>query len=183
MNNWLSLQYLKKLGVKIYGNNIKVSKYTKIYNPLKLILHDNIRIDDFTILSGSGNIEINNNVHIASHCKITSSTNIIFGKYSGISSGVKLFGSTDDFSGNFMTGPTLPEHVLGVKNGDIILNKHVVVGSGSIILPNVILAEGTIVGALSLINKNTEEWKIYSGNPAKILKDREKKCLEYEKLL
>ena len=63
MNNWLSLQYLKKIGVKLFGNNIKVSKYAKIYNPSKLILHDNIRIDDFTILSGSGNIEVNNNVH------------------------------------------------------------------------------------------------------------------------
>ena len=62
MNNWLSLQYLKKIGVKLFGNNIKVSKYARIYNPSKLILHDNIRIDDFTILSGGGNIELNNYV-------------------------------------------------------------------------------------------------------------------------
>jgi len=183
MNNWFSLNHLKKLGVKIYGNNIKVSKLARIYNPSNLILHDNIRIDDFTILSGKGNIEIGNYVHIGSQCSISSSTNIKFCNYVGISSGVKLFGATDDFSGKFMTGPLIPSKFIGLTYGDIILNKHVIIGAGSIILPNIILAEGTAVGSLSLVNKNTEEWKMYAGSPAKIIKNREKKCLEYEKLI
>jgi acetyltransferase-like isoleucine patch superfamily enzyme len=39
------------------------------------------------------------------------------------------------------------------------------------------------VGSLSMINKNTEAWKIYAGNPGKIIKNREKNCLDYEKIL
>jgi galactoside O-acetyltransferase len=183
MRNYFSLNYLKSLGVKIYGNHIQISKLARIYNPSKLILHDNIRIDDFTILSGRGNIEIGNYVHIGSQCSISSYSNIQFHNYSGISSGVRLFGSTDDYSGKFMTNPTVPPQFLGTTHGDIILHKHVIIGSGSIILPNTILAEGTAVGSLSMINKNTEAWKIYAGNPGKIIKNREKNCLDYEKIL
>jgi acetyltransferase-like isoleucine patch superfamily enzyme len=185
MRNCFSLNHLKSIGVKIYGNgtNIEISKLAKIYNPSRLILQDNIRIDDFSILSGRGNIEIGNYVHIGAHCSISSYSKIQFHNYSGLSSGVKLFGSTDDYSGKFMTNPTVPPQFLGTIHGDIILNKHVVIGAGSIILPNTTLAEGTAVGALSLINKNTEAWKIYAGNPAKIIKNREKNCLEYEKII
>ena len=180
MNNYFSLNQLKKLGIKIYGDNIKVSKLARIYNPSNLTLHNNIRIDDFTILSGKGNIEIGNYIHIGPHCYISSYTNIKFLDYSGLASGGKLFGSSDDYSGKFLTGPTVPSKFLGTIYGDIILNKHVIIGAGSIILPKIILGEGTAVGSLSLVNKNTEEWKIYAGNPAKIIKNREKKCLEYE---
>ena len=82
------LNFLRELGVKIYGKNIKVSKLAQIYNAKNLILHDNIRIDDFTILSGNGIIEICNYVHIGSHCNISSSVNVKLSNFSGISSGV-----------------------------------------------------------------------------------------------
>lgn len=181
MNNLFSLNYLRKIGVKLNGNNIKVSKFTRIYNPTKLILNNNIRIDDFTILSGKGNIEIDEYVHIGPYCFISSFSNIKFCNFSGLSAGVKLFGSSDDYSGNYLTNPTVNSKYLGTKKGDIILHKHVIVGSQSIVLPNIILKEGTAIGSLSLVTQNTEEWKIYGGVPAKILKNREKKCLDYEK--
>lgn len=183
MNNILSLNYLKKIGVKLNGKNIKVSKFARIYNPTKLILNNNIRIDDFTILSGKGNIEIGEYVHIGPYCYISSFTNIKFNNFSGLSSGVKLFGSSDNYSGNYLTNPTVDSKYLGTIKGDIILHKHVIIGSGSIVLPNITLNEGTAIGSLSLITKNTEEWKIYGGVPAKIIKNREKKCIEYEKEL
>ena len=138
MRNYFSLNYLKSIGVKMHGNNIKISKLARIYNPSSLVLHDNIRIDDFTILSGRGNIEIGNYVHVGSQCSISSHSTIKLCDYTGISSGVKLFGGSDDFSGKFMTGPLIPSKFIRITHGDIILNKHVIVGAGSIILPNVI---------------------------------------------
>jgi len=80
-----------------------------------------------------------------------------------------------------MANPTIDKKYLNVENGDIIISKHCIIGSNSIILPNVTLFEGTAVGSLSLIKHNTEEWNIYGGIPAKIIKKRSKKCLEYEK--
>ena len=181
MNNFFSINQLKKMGIKIFGDNIKVSKLSRIYNPNNLTLHNNIRIDDFTILSGKGKINIGNYVHIGPQCFISSYTNIDFDDYTGLSSGVKLFGSSDDYSGKFMTNPTIPSEFLGTITGNINLEKHVIIGANSIVLPNITIKEGTAVGSLSLINKTTEAWKIYAGNPGKIIKDRNKNLLKLEK--
>ena len=177
MVNWLTIDELKQKGVTVHGKNIFISTFVNIYNPNNLILHDNIRIDDFTVISCKGKVEIFNHVHIGPQCMISSSTNIIFGNYTGISSGVKLFGGCDDFSGKFLTNPTVPSKYLNVQIGDIILEDHVLIGSSSIVLPNVILKEGTCIGALSLVKTNTESWKMYVGSPIKFLKNRSTECL------
>jgi len=177
MSGWQTIEQLKKKGITVYGKNVLVSTFVNIYNPSNLILHDNIRIDDFTVISCKGKVEIFNHVHIGSHCMVSSSTNVVFGNYVGISSGVKLFGGCDDFSGDFLTNPTIPKKYLNVQVGDIILEDHVLIGASSIILPNCVLKKGTAIAAMSLVKKNTEEWKIYGGCPIKFLKDRKKTCL------
>jgi galactoside O-acetyltransferase len=175
---YLSLDKIIKMGITILGENIKISKYARIYNPKKLILHNNIRIDDFVIFSGNGNIEIKNYVHVGSYSSISSSKNIVLSNYSGLSSGVRLFGSTDDYSGNYMTNPTVPKDFTNVKMSDIILEEHVIIGANTVVLPGVLLKEGCAIGANSLVNKSTEKWKIYAGNPAKEIGERNKKCTE-----
>jgi acetyltransferase-like isoleucine patch superfamily enzyme len=176
-SGWVSLQKLRNLGVKLRGTDIYVSKDCRIYNPSNLILHNNVRIDDFTILSARGPIEIFNYVHIASHCLLSSATRINCHNFSGIASGSKLFGSSDDYGGNFLTNPTVPKDLVNVKTGDIILQDHVLLGSNTIVLPGVIFGEGTSVGAMSLISKNTEPWGVYAGVPGKRIKERNKGCL------
>ena len=178
-----SIEELKQMGIQVHGNNIKISKFVNIYNPKNLILHDNIRIDDFTIISCKGIVEIFNYVHIGAHCFVSSATKIVFGNYSCISPGVKLFGACDDFSGEFMTNPVVPSEFLNVTTGDIIFESHALVGSNSVVLPNVVLAEGTAIASLSLVKKNTERWTIYGGIPIKKIKERSNNCKELEHLL
>lgn len=180
MDGYYTIEELKSKGITVYGENVRVSKFANIYKPSNLILHDNIRIDDFTVISCKGKVEIFNYVHIGSHCMISSSTNIILKSYSGISSGAKLYGGCDDFSGDFMTNPMVPGEYLNVQIGDIILEEHALIGSSSIILPNVILRPGTAIAAMSLVKKNTEPWMIYGGVPAKIIKPRNQQCLQMQ---
>ena len=61
-----------------------------------------------------------------------------------------------------------------VKIGKIILNKHCIVGAGSVVLPDVVFNEGACLGALSLANKDLTEYSLYVGIPAKFLKLRNK---------
>jgi acetyltransferase-like isoleucine patch superfamily enzyme len=100
--------------------------------------------------------------------------------FSGLSSRVSIYSSNDDYSGNFLTNPTVPSEYTNVSHGDVHLKKHVIVGAGSVILPNVVLEEGVAVGSLSLVTKSVEEYKIVVGNPAKILKDRKRNLKELE---
>ena len=181
--NHYTLNELKNMGITVKGNNIKINKSVKIYNPTNLILHDNIRIDDFSIISCNGKVEISNYIHISSYCLIISSTKIFFDDFTNISSGTKLFGANDNYSGKYLIGPTVSEIYRNVTKKDIILKKYSIVGAGSIIMPGITIEEGTAIGSLSLVNKNTEPWKIYAGSPIKYLKDRQNECIEYENLI
>ena len=64
--------------------------------------------------------------------------------------------------------------------GKIIFKRHALVGTGSTILPGVVLEEGTAVGAMSLILKSTLPWKMYFGIPARVLMERDKVPLRME---
>lgn len=177
---YYTIEELKEKGVTVHGANVFVSRYANIYNPRNLILHDNIRIDDFTVISCKGTVEIFNHVHIGPQCMISSSTRIVFGNYSGISSGVKLFGGCDDFSGDFLTNPTVPAEYTNVRCADIIFEDHSLVGASSVVLPGVVLKQGTAVGAMSLVKCDTEPWTVCAGIPAKKIKDRNRDCLRLQ---
>ena len=176
--NWYTIKQLRDMGIRVLGNNIKISNKTSIYNPTNIILHDNIRIDDFCILSAKGPIEINNFIHIGSHVLISSSKRIELHNFCGIASGSKLYGSNDDYSGVALLGPTVPEYLRQIKDGQIICEEYSSIGAGLIVLPDVVLSRGSILGTLSVLKKTTEPWTIYGGNPAKILKKREKDCIQ-----
>jgi acetyltransferase-like isoleucine patch superfamily enzyme len=178
MSNLYTIEELEKMGVQMFGKNIKISRFVNIYNPKNLVLHDNIRIDDFTIISCKGIIEIFNFVHISAQCFISSSTKIIIGNFSAISVGTKIFGGCDDFSGEFLANPTIPSEYTNVKTGDILIGDNVIIGSNSVMMPDIIIEEGAVIGANSLINKNCSSWNIYAGTPIKFIKNRSKNCLE-----
>jgi len=178
---FLSKSQLNKLNLKSVGNNVKISDKATFYNPTNIEIGDNVRIDDYCILSaGEGGIKIENYVHIAVFCSIIGNGRVVMEDFSGLSSRVSIYSSNDDYSGNFLTNPTVPSEHTNVSHGDVHLKKHVIVGAGSVILPNVVLEEGVAVGSLSLVTKSVDEYKIVVGNPAKVLKDRKRNLKELE---
>jgi len=77
----------------------------------------------------------------------------------------------------------VPEKYIGITQGKVELKRHVIIGSGSVILPQVMIDEGSSVGALSLVNKSLDDWGVYFGSPAKKLKNRSKNLLKLEEEL
>lgn len=172
---------LHNFGFESVGSNVKISKKTSIYNPKKIKIGNNVRIDDFCVISaGKGGIEIGNNVHIAIFCSLIGQDRIVMNNFSGLSSRVSIYSSTDDYSGEFMTNPTVDQKFTNVINGEVIIGKHVIIGAGSVILPNVSLSDYSAVAALSLVVKNVEKCKIVGGVPAKIIKDRKNNLINLE---
>ena len=80
-----------------------------------------------------------------------------------------------------MTNPTVPNEYTDVMHADVFFEKHVIVGSGSVILPGSNLEEGVAVGALSLVRKNCTAFGIYAGNPVRRIKERKRDLLKLEK--
>lgn len=173
---------LLKMGFKALGNNVLISKKSSFYGVKKISIGDNVRIDDFCVLTGGEKgIEIGSYIHIAAFCYISGQGGVQIREYCNISSRNSIYSSSDDYSGEFMTNPMIPERFTNVSRAKITLNKHVIIGTGSTILPGVEIEEGVAVGAMSLVNKDLESWGMYAGIPAKFIKPRKKGILELER--
>ncbi len=180
--SFLTDEKLKTLGLAHFGKNVRISKKASIYNPGKISIGNNVRIDDFCVLSaGHGGIEIGNFVHIAVFSLFIGAGKITLSDFCGISSRVSIYSSNDDYSGATMTGPTVPSQFTCVTHADVFLGKHVIVGSGSVLLPGVTLEEGVAVGSLSLVSKNCKAFGMYVGSPVKFIKERKRDLLDLEK--
>jgi galactoside O-acetyltransferase len=172
---------LKNIGFKSIGQNVLISNKTSIYNPQNISIGDNVRIDDFVTLSPSSELIIGSYIHIGVYASIIGKGKVVLKDFTGISGRVSIYSSNDDYTGLGMTNPTIPDEFKRVTHGDVIINKHAIIGSGTIILPNVIIGEGASIGGLSLVSKNCDEYTIYAGNPLRVIGKRLKKFLKYEK--
>jgi galactoside O-acetyltransferase len=177
----LSRDVINKMGFATIGENVQISDLASFYNTANIELGNNVRIDDFCVFSaGIGGISLGNYVHIAIGCSLMGAGKITISDFSALSSRVAVYSSNDDYSGAKMTNPTVPSQYSGVIHADVFLGKHVIVGSGSVILPGVTIERGVAVGALSLIKKDCKEFGIYVGNPAQRIKERKRDLLELE---
>lgn len=55
------------------------------------------------------------------------------------------------------------------KIGKIIIEDNVFIGAGCTILPNVVVGEGSIVGAGSVVSRNVPPYTVVAGNPARVI--------------
>ncbi|EJT6165213.1 hypothetical protein N2W22_001681 [Clostridium perfringens] len=60
----------------------------------------------------------------------------------------------------------------GFSKQNIVIKNNVWIGLNSIILGNVTIEEGAIIGAGSVVTKNVGKNEIWAGNPAKFIKRR-----------
>lgn len=180
---FLTKEKVNNIGFKHVGSGVSISDKASIYRPEKISIGDNSRIDDFVVISaGNGGINIGKNVHIAVYSSLIGKGKIIIKDYSNISSRVSIYSSNDDYSGNYMTNPTINKKFTNVEEKDVFIGKHVIIGSGSVVLPGVILKDGTAVGALSLVKAGIYKiFGVYGGIPARFIKRRFRKLLTLEK--
>lgn len=176
MDNCYTTEELSKLGV-IFGRNVNISRSVSIYCS-SLKVGDNVRIDDYCVLCGD--IQLGGYIHIGNFCGLYGRSGIEVQDFAGISSRCSLYSQSDDFSGNFLTGPTVPVEFTNVKKGKISIGKHSVVGAGSMVLPGVDIGECSALGAMSLATKSIAPFEIHVGCPAKFLKKRNDKFSELE---
>ena len=176
---FLTTAALSSLGFLSLGVNIKISDKAAIYNPELMEIGDHVRIDDFCVISGK--VVLGRNVHIAIFCNIAGGeVGVTMEDFSGLAYGCHVFTQSDDYSGRTLTNPTIPDKYKCEIKLPICIKRHSIVGTCSVILPGVILEEGTSIFAMSLVTKSTECWSVYFGAPAKRLKGRSRELLGLE---
>lgn len=131
------------------GKNVIIGKTVRIRYPELVDIGDNVIIDDFTYISTK--LKLHSNVHISAGCKIIGGQQayVEMNQYSTLAPNVVLSAGSDDYTSGIATPLVGIEFKANVKIGKIILNKHCIVGAGSVVLPDVTFEEGACLGALS----------------------------------
>ena len=152
-----------------------ISRKASIYSPQKIKIGSHVRIDDFCVLSGD--IVLGNYIHISPYTALYGHKGIEMEDFTGLSPRCTVLSASDDFGGNYLISPMVPEKCTNVTGGKVTLKRFVQVGAGSIIMPGITLNEGVAIGAMSLVKMDVAAWGIYAGNPLRFIREREKGLL------
>jgi galactoside O-acetyltransferase len=178
-NSFLTDSEIQAIGFKSVGKDCLISRNARFYGPQNMTIGNHVRIDDFCILSGK--ITLGSYIHISAYVALYGAMGIVFEDCSGISARGTIYSAMDDFCGDYMIGPMLPEELTHVTGGPVIVKKYVQIGAHAILFPDLTVGEGSVVGACSLVRKSLEPWGIYAGIPCKFMKARNHKLLELVK--
>lgn len=113
--------------------------------------------------------KIGSYVHISPYVTIIGGKNAEFiaEGLNNIMAGARIICGSDRFDDSGLFGALIPTELKGKQIiGTITLKKFSNIGTNSIILPNSIINEGTLISAGSLFYGESEPWTVYKGNPA-----------------
>lgn len=133
-------------------------------------------------------ISIGDYVHISPYVTIIGGNTAYFEAkgFNNIMSGSRIICGSDRFDDSGLFGAMIPKKFKGKQIIEpVIMEEFSNIGTNAIVLPGSILRKGVLLTAGSLLMGDTEEWGVYKGNPAKLVKKiNPKKILEnYELLL
>jgi UDP-2-acetamido-3-amino-2,3-dideoxy-glucuronate N-acetyltransferase len=147
------------------GKDVRVFAYANLYG---CTVGDGTKIGTF--------VEIQKNAIIGKNCKISSHTFIC----EGVTVEDNVFiGHNVTFINDMYPRSTTEDGALQTeadwKVVPTFIRKGASVGSSATILAGVTVGEGAIVGAGAVVTKDVPPWTIVAGNPARILRNIEKK--------
>jgi len=180
--SFYSAEELAELGIGRYGEEVLVSRDARIFRPEQLELGSHVRIDAFSIIScGEGGISLGDHVHIGAFAFFSGAGRIEIHDFTGLSSRVSIYSTNDDYSGESLTGPTVPDRYRNVTSAPVMIGKHVIIGGCTIILPGVTVGEGAAIGALSLVSHDIDPFTIWARGKA--LRERRRDLVALEELV
>lgn len=164
--------------IVILGEDVFISKNAEITRPELCAIGNHVAIDSGFYCTTK--LTIGDYVHVSPHVAV------IGGKHTGltvedfcfISVGVKIVCGSEMFHGDGLIGPLIPEKYKDTTILEpVTLKRFSGVCAGSVILPGVTMAEGSVLGASSMLKHDTEPWTIYVGNPARPIKTRKSEIM------
>lgn len=161
------------MNFKRIGEDVLISDKAEITRPELVEIGNHVGIDMGVYISTG--MEIGNYVHIAPHVCVIGGKDakLVLEDFSGISAGCKIVCAGDDYTKGLLN-PLVPIEHRNVINKPVVFEKYSCIGVNSVVLQGVTLAEGSVVGACSLVTKDTKPWTIYVGSPAREVGKRDK---------
>jgi len=118
-------------------------------------------------------LEIGNYVHISPYVTCIGGNDGSFTAkgFNNIMTGARIICGSDRFDDSGLFGAMIPKHLKGRQIIEpIIMEEFSNIGTNSIVMPGSFLRKGVLLCAGSLLIGDTEEWGVYKGNPAVLVK-------------
>ena len=172
---------LRTFGFAYVGDNVRIAKNSTIVGLGNISIGHNSRIDSFCkIIVPEGRLTIGAFVHIAPSVLLVARGGIEIGDYAGLSHQVAVYSVNDDYSGEAMIGPCVDAALTNPTIAPVRIGRHCVVGASSVVFPGCDIGEGSITGAMTLVNRPLEPWGMHVGTPARRIRDRSQRCVALE---
>mgnify|MGYP003625362384 CR=1 FL=1 len=159
-------------------SDVYISDGCEIKRPELCKLGNHIAIDRGFYCTTS--LEVGDYVHIGPYvtCIGGEKGKCIIEGFNNIMAGARIVCASDRFDGSGLFGALIPENLKGRQIIEpVVMEKFSNIGTNSIVLPGSILRKGVLLTAGSLLMGDTEEWGIYKGNPAILIKKIDPKQL------
>lgn len=144
--------FLRAMASKLFFKKIDgfpwIQPRVTIIHSERMVTGTHLGINSGTYINGVGGIEFGNNVLIGSNVTISSGEHPING-----------------------VSPPIFSRVVTLKK--IVIHDDVWIGAGAVIMPGITLAKGSVIGANAVVTKDTEEYAVYVGVPAKKIRNRQ----------
>ena len=154
------------------GTDVQLNDLCKICKPEVVELLDNCRICDFVFIWGGLGCKIGKYTDVQPGVKIWGGGAIIIGNYVSIGLGSVLLTATYSHKEGLRMVDGLEEGKTKALYGMLRIEDDVYIGANCTVMPNIVLGEGSILGAHSLATKSLDPWGIYVGSPAKKIGER-----------
>lgn len=139
-----------------------------------LQMGENCRIDPYVTITGR--VRLGNNVHLGVGACLFGSEGIEIGDDCSVSPGARIFTGTFDADTGYRANPQVCDKSYIV--GPVHIGNRCIVGSGSVVLPGVTLADDVLIGALSLVKADLKAG-LYAGTPARKISSRNDRTVDY----
>jgi acetyltransferase-like isoleucine patch superfamily enzyme len=168
----------RRFALRACGEDVQIYSRAHIVSPEVISIGDSVVIDDFVFLVGGVETRIGSFVHLASFTSYLGRGRLEIGDFVSVSSGARLYTGIDDFSGESLVGPGVPEPFRQPIRSFLTVGKYALIGANAVVFPGVTLGEGCAIGALSLVKSDCEPWTIYAGTPARPVRERRRDRIE-----
>lgn len=156
------------------GHDVRIDPDARFTRGHDIEIADHVAIDRGVHVTTPG--RIGSWVHISPYVTIIGGDHgrIWIGDFCFVSVGARLICAGEAMHGHGLIGPMIPQEFRDIiKGGELRLEDFSGIGANSTVMPGVTLAQGSILGAHSLLRHDTQPWTIYAGSPARAIGQRD----------
>jgi acetyltransferase-like isoleucine patch superfamily enzyme len=144
---------------------------------IRLRYPEHFQVGDFSIVDDfcyfSARVSIGLCTHIATGCSVGGGPRRTFtiGDFCSLSAGVRVWCASNDFTNDLVALVPAGVEPIQLIEGDVTMGDYTGVGANSVVMPDNVVPEGTVIGALSFVPARFafESWSVYAGTPIRLV--------------